>query len=132
MRASFIRSYRSKKGNPTFVYSVKGTAEQLDAFKSAQGDFFREDDKTGAPLWFTTRFIGKSAELIITTSGNVVPDMSMFDAQASLAAQYGGNLGAELAKQAASMLTGNQPQENPTPSAEPQATEQDADDLEDV
>lgn len=115
MKATFIRSYRSKKGNPTFVYTVSGNEESLSQFKSAQGDYYREDDKTGKPLWFTTRFVGKNADLIITTSGNVVPDMSMFDAQASLAAQYGGNLGAELAKQAASILTGNQPQEVPAP-----------------
>ena len=86
MRASFVRSYRSKNGNATFVYGVSGSSDELNAFKSAQGDYYREDDKTGKPLFFTTRFIGKAGELIITTSGNVVPDMSAFDAQASLAA----------------------------------------------
>jgi hypothetical protein len=132
MKASFVRSYRSKNGNATFVYSVSGSSEELEAFKSAQGDYYREDDKTGSPLFFTTRFIGKYGQLIITTTGNVVPDMSAFDAQASLAAQYGGNLGAELAKQAASLLMGgnsNSATES-TPAEEPVAEE--SDDLEDV
>lgn len=103
MKVSLLRSYRSKNGNPTFVYGVKANASDLEAFKSAQGDYYREDDN-GTPLWFTTRCIGQTGSLIITTNGNIVPDMSAFDQAASLAAQYGGNFGAELAKSAANAL----------------------------
>jgi len=119
MKVTLLRSYRSKNGNPTFVYGVKGTASDIEAFKSAQGDYYREDDN-GTPLWFTTRCIGPQGKLIITTNGNVVPDMSAFDQAASLAAQYGGNFGAELAKAAAAGLVGGnantaqaQPEEAP-------------------
>jgi hypothetical protein len=107
MKVSLIRSYRSKNGNATFVYGVKGNASDLEAFKAAQGDYYREDEE-GTALWFTTRCIGNSGSLIITTNGNVVPDMSAFDQAASLAKQYGGNFGAELAKSAASALLGHQ------------------------
>ena len=107
MKVSLIRSYRSKNGNATFVYGVSGNTSDLEAFKAAQGDYYREDE-SGTPLWFTTRCIGNSGKLIITTNGNVVPDMSAFDQAASLAAQYGGNFGAELAKSAASALLGHQ------------------------
>jgi len=118
MNVTLLRSYRSKNGNPTFVYGVKGTASDIEAFKSAQGDYYREDDN-GTPLWFTTRCIGPKGKLIITTNGNVVPDMSAFDQAASLASQYGGNFGQELAKAAAAGLVGGgstaqaQPEETP-------------------
>jgi hypothetical protein len=105
MKVTLLRSYRSKNGNATFVYGVKGSASDLEAFKTAQGDYYREDDN-GTPLWFTTRCIGQTGSLIITTNGNVVPDMSAFDQAASLASQYGGNFGQELAKSAAQAILG--------------------------
>jgi len=106
MKIKLSRSYTSKQGNKVFVYSVSGTEAQLEEFKTAQGDNHRVDDKTGEPLWFTTRCVGNSGTLIITTNGKVVPDMSAFDQAASLAKQYGGNLGQELAKAAAAQLIG--------------------------
>ena len=113
MNVSLSRSYRSKNGNVTFVYVVTGTKADLEAYKAAAGEYYREDEK-GNPLWFTTRCIGQAGKLVITTNGNVVPDMSQFDQAASLAAQYGGNFGAELARAAASQLLGKGPA---TPSA---------------
>ena len=106
MNIKLIRSYRSKNGNPTFVYAVSGNQADLEAFKQAQGEFYREDEKTGSPLWFTTRCVGDNGKLIITTNGKVVPDMSAYDQAASIAAQYGGNFGQELAKQAAMSILG--------------------------
>ena len=108
MKIKMIRTYRSKNGNPTFVYEVSGSANDLAAYKEAQGQFYREDETSGSPLWFTTRCVGDNGSLIITTNGKIVPDMSKFDQAASLAAQYGGNFGEELAKAtAASILGGN-------------------------
>jgi len=106
MKIKMIRSYRSKKGNPTFVYGVTGSANDLAAYKEAQGGFYREDDTTGQPLWFTTRCVGENGTLIITTNGKIVPDMSKFDQAASLASQYGGNFGEELAKLTAQSILG--------------------------
>ena len=103
MKIKLIRSYRSKNGNATFVYGVSGSNADLDAFKEAQGDYYREDTD-GTPLWFTTRCVGDNGSLIITTNGNIVPDMSAFDQAASIASQYGGNFGQELAKQAAQSI----------------------------
>ena len=127
MKASFMRSYTSKKGNKTFVYGVTGSDSQLADFKKAQGDFFREDKESKEALWFTTRFIGKVGGLIITTNGNVVADMSAYDQAASLAAQYGGNFGQELAKQAALGILGTAPSNTPSEQvAEPESTDLDA------
>lgn len=106
MKAKFIRSYRSKAGNTVFVYGVTGSKEQIEAFKSIQGENLRESDE-GQPLWFTTRFIGNTGDLVITSNSKIVPDMSEYEKADSLAKQFNGNLGQELAKQAASKLLGN-------------------------
>jgi len=99
LKVKSIRTYRSKNGNPTFVYGVDGSKEDLAAFKKAQGSYYREDENK-VPLWFTTRYIGETGNLVVTSNGNIVPDMSEFDKQASLVAQYGGNFGDVLAKSA--------------------------------
>ena len=106
MKIKLVRSYTSPKGNRVFVYEVNGTPEQLAAYEAAQGDNFRKDTETGKALWFTTRCVGDSGSLIITANGKVVPDMSAFDQAASLASQYGGNFGQELARIAAEKLLG--------------------------
>jgi len=108
MKIKLIRSYRklNKNGQPTtvFVYAVSGDDEQLAAYKEAQGlDHYRESDD-GEPLWFSTRCVGDSGSLITTSKGTFAPDMSEFDKAASLASQYGGNLGQELARNAAAGL----------------------------
>lgn len=110
MKIKLIRSYRklNKNGQPTtvFVYGVSGTDEQLAAYKEAVGaDNYRESDE-GEPLWFSTRCVGETGSLITTSKGTFAPDMSAFDKAASLAAQYGGNLGQELARNAAASLLG--------------------------
>ena len=107
MDVKLKRSYRSKAGNRTFVYGVSGTESELTQFAAIHGEYQRTDDESGEPLWFTTKCIGDAGKLIITTNGNVVPDMSAFDAAASMAEQYGGNLGQELAKSAAQLLLSN-------------------------
>jgi len=125
MKISMQRSYRSKNGNTTFVYQVDGTKAELEQFKAAQGEYYREDETTGKPLWFTTRFAGNTGKLLITSNGNVVADMSAFDQAASISAQYGGNFGQELARQAAQNILGggsNVSSSAPAPAPVPEAT----------
>ena len=118
MNVKLIRSYRSKNGNVTFVYAVSGSTQQVETYKEAQGEFYREDD-AGTPLWFTTRCIGDNGKLLITTNGNIVPDMSEFDKAASIAQQYGGNFGTELAKASAAKILGGAPTEAPAAPTQP-------------
>jgi hypothetical protein len=107
MKITLLRSYRkSTTGNTVFVYRVSGTEKQLEAFKAAQGDNLVVDAEHG-PLWFTTRCIGQTGTLVITSKGKVVPDMSAFEQAASLAKQYGGNFGQELARASVAKLLGN-------------------------
>jgi len=105
LKVTLLRSYRSKNGNVTFVYGVTGSKKALEQYKTIQGDFYRADDD-GKALWFTTRCIGKSGSLLITSNNKVVPDMSAFDEASSLASQYGGNFGQELAKATAQQILG--------------------------
>lgn len=112
MKIKLMRSYTSRNGNKVFVYSVTGTKSQLEAYKTAQGENYREAED-GTPLWFTVRCVGETGSLIITTNNKVVPDMSAFDQAASLAAQYGGNFGQELAKLAAQRILGGKQVEEP-------------------
>ena len=123
MDVKFTRSYRSAKGHTVFVYTVTN-AKDAAAFKTASGDFFREDTTTGKPLWFTTRFIGERGSLIVTDKGKIYPDLSAFEKAQSLAKQYGGDFGNELARAAvANLMTGGNSQApqastEPDPSAE--------------
>lgn len=105
MKVKLTRSYKSRAGNTVFVYSVTGTPAQIEAYKAAQGDNYRETEE-GVALWFTTRCIGNNGTLIITAKGKVVPDMSAFEQAASLAKQYGGNFGQELARASVAHLLG--------------------------
>lgn len=123
MIVDLLRSYRSKNGNVTFVYTVKGSQTQLDEFKDAQGEYYREDDETGKPLFFTTRCIGDTGKLLITTNGKVVPDMSEFDKQASLVEQFGGNFGEALAQHAVAQLLGTKVAPAPAPVKEERKVE---------
>ena len=110
MKGRKVRNYRSKNtGKPVFVYEVSGTATELEAFKSAQGEFYREDDKTGKPLFFTVNFMGEQGNLIITSAGKIAQDMSKFDEAQSIVEQYGGNFGQVLAQSLVAGITGTTP-----------------------
>jgi len=117
MDVKLVRSYKSAKGNTVFVYAVTAKANDAEAFKTASGDFYRESDD-GTPLWFTTRCIGNSGKLVITSKGKIVPDMSAYEQAASLAKQFGGNFGQELARAAAAKLSGNSGNTESEPTAE--------------
>ena len=115
MKVKLSRSYKSKNGNTVFVYTVSAKPEVVEQYKTASGDYYRESED-GTPLWFTTRCIGQRGTLVITSKGKIVPDMSAFEQAASLAKQFGGNFGNELAKASVAHLLGNN--SNPEPDAE--------------
>lgn len=109
MDIKLIRSYKKLNKNnvliTVFVYAVNAAKEALAKYKEVMKDNFREDEG-GVALWFSTRCVGQTGKLVITSTGKVVADTSKFDQAASLAEQYGGNLGEALAKQAADILMG--------------------------
>ncbi len=109
LKTRFVRSYKKADGKggvrTVFVYEVTGDAKALAQYEKIQGDNFRKSEE-GVALHFSTRHIGNTGSLIITSSGKVVADTSKFDQAASLSAQYGGNLGQEIAKISAMELMG--------------------------
>lgn len=122
MKATYQRQHTSQGTNvPVFVYSVAGSPEELSKLREVQGNYHRTDKVTGVDLWFTTRYAGEEVPLIITQNNKVIADMSEFKKLDSLSKQFGGNLGEQIAKQAAAMLFKSQStpantvkEENPT------------------
>lgn len=94
-------NYRNKKGTRVFRYAVKGSADAMKAYGEAQGEYLVVDAVSGETLYFTPRFAGKSATLIVTEEGKVYVDMSELEEQASLIEQFGGNLGQAIAAETA-------------------------------
>lgn len=118
LKAVCLGMYISRNGNETFRYKVTGSPEAMVAYEEAQGEYYTVDETTGNALWFTTRFAGDIADLIVSNSGKIYADMSNYAKQASLAKQFGGNLGQELARAAAEKLVGK-PVANTTPEQTP-------------
>lgn len=131
LNATFVRSYKKRDKNnqlvDVFVYAVNGSKEAIEEYAKVQGEYLRTDEATGKHIWFSTRYVGDSAKLIITEKGNVVADMSEFAKAASLASQFGGNLGQELARNAAAQLMGGSTAS--TSVSQPVETEANAEDL---
>ena len=106
LKITFAGSYISKNGNDVFRYHVTGKPDALSAYEDAQGDNYRVDDE-GNVLWFTTRFAGDTGTLVVNgDTGRIYADMSEFRKQASLAKQFGGNLGDQIAAAAVGKLFG--------------------------
>lgn len=97
---------KNGKGIVMFRYTVSGSDEQLEAFKAAQGEFFRAGDD-GQPLFFTPNYIGETGSLGITAKGKIYADTAAIDKAVSLINRYPGQLGQEIAKLAAAQLLGN-------------------------
>ena len=123
LKIQFQRSYRKAGKTPgapshlIFVYLVTGTAEQMTEFRDIQSANLREDEK-GNPLFFTSRYAGETAMLTLNHSGtDYYVDNTEMDKQASLVAQFGGNLGQAIAMQIAAQATGRVQQ--PAPAAVP-------------
>ena len=59
-----LNPYRQREtGNLTYVYNIEGTEAELKEYQAANPKSIK-DSKTGHVLFFTTRFSGKSAELV--------------------------------------------------------------------
>ena len=98
-----------------FVYYVYGTEQELEQFQEVQGDYYRTDDKTGTPLWHSSKFHGDNANLIIAQAtderpARVIADTSQIAKANSLMKQYAGTaIGNAIAQQIASALLAQEP-----------------------
>lgn len=57
-----------KNNNPIFVYELSGEKADLEAYKKAQGEYYRESDAK-KPMYFSQRPIENGSELSLTKSG---------------------------------------------------------------
>lgn len=110
--------YRNKKGTLVFRYAVSGAPDAMKAYEDAQGEYFTQDATTDEVLYFTTKFCGKTATLVVTEDGKIYPDMSELEQQASFVAQLGGNLGEAMAREIAKKLATSGPGSAPSKSAD--------------
>lgn len=117
--------YRNKKGTLVFRYAVSGAPDAMKAYEDAQGDYFTQDTATDEVLYFTTKFCGKTATLVVTDEGKVYPDMTELEQQASFVAQLGGNLGEAMAREIAKKLATSGPGSAPSTSKDSADDEQD-------
>jgi len=69
MKITFLRSYVSKNGNPTFVHTVQGTEQEISKYKEVLGDNFREDGETELPLFFDSKRHPKGTPLVLRRDG---------------------------------------------------------------
>ena len=119
LKIRLLRQYRKVgTGKMVFVYQVTGKKDAVEAYREAQGENFVEDPEDGV-LYFTIRFAGKNGEIIVSKEGKISADMSQFDQAASLAEQFPGALGQEIAKLAAAKLLGGSPVEETVQAPEP-------------
>lgn len=98
----YLKAPANVGDEPTVVFRYripKGqNADALEAYADVQGSYLREDEETGDYFFFSTKFSGDKAELIINTeSGKCYPDMSAMRKAASLAKQFGSVVGAGAA-----------------------------------
>jgi hypothetical protein len=94
-----------RKATRRFVYGItKATPAELAAFKKAQGQYYEEStDGKKTPLWYSNKFVGKTAVLGISKAGNVFADNTEIANLESLKEQYP-SLAATIDKQIAGIL----------------------------
>lgn len=96
--ATAIRQYHKREtGKMVFVSAITGSVEDLAAYKTAKGDFYREDKDTKQVLMFSNRFTPGKTPLIKTEKGDFVLDTTEADQLASLSDQYGIDVALRLA-----------------------------------
>ncbi len=94
-----VNPYRKREtGNLIYVYDVEGTPEEIAEYKKHNPKAIT-DAKTGKVLMFTTKFVGKSAELVKNTkadnSVSYFVDTKELDMRAALEKQWGPTIAAE-------------------------------------
>jgi len=126
LKLKFKRSYRSQSGKTVFTYQVTGKTGDLESYKEYCGDNLREDDSTGAPLYFTTQFAGESATLAPNQDGTkFYVDRSEDDKINSLIEQHAGSaLGVALANAKAQELINSMRKSTPVAAPVTKTTEE--------
>lgn len=84
MTIQFVRQYRKRETQKlVFVYNVKGTAEEVVAYQKSNPKHII-DKETKETLFFTTRFVGKACDMLVSAKGEYFPDTTELDQRANL------------------------------------------------
>ena len=87
-----------KASSKTFIYAIEsGTPEDIAAYKEHKGDFYREDN--GKALYFTTKFVGKKADLVLSDKGNYFPRNLVWEQLVAATESLGGDINALVLKE---------------------------------
>lgn len=121
MKATFANRDFVRNNRTFFVYYLTGTPEELAHYKAIKGEYYREGtdasrpNEFGQPLWFSLDYHGEECIAKISKNNNLYADNSEMRKMASIAKQYGANLGDAIANQLASQLLGSKskPQQQP-------------------
>jgi len=98
LTTKYSNSYVNDKGTDVFVHHVFGTPEELEAYETAQGEFYRFDKETGRPLYYSIDHVAKTGKLGISQkSGNVYVDDSEMKIAKATVKKAGGDFGKALA-----------------------------------
>lgn len=110
LKAKFHSKYNTVDKNGAgivmFRYLVSGKADDMAKYKTAQGEYYRENDEK-IPMYFTPNYVGDNITLGITAKGKVYTDTASLDKINSLCTRYPGLLGTAIAQLGAQQILGN-------------------------
>ena len=80
LNAVLVNNYISKANaegvrSPMFIYQLSGSAEAIEAFKAAKGEYYQEDEH-GRPLYHTKRGFGNTGQIVVSADGKINHDDS--------------------------------------------------------
>lgn len=105
---AFVRQYRKapseaqraagQAGTIVFVYKVTGNEDNIKNYLDTKKDFIKSvKQEDGQINFFSTRYIGKAGELMLTNKGAWVIDTTELDQLHNLEMQYGKDIAREVA-----------------------------------
>ncbi len=115
LKNSFTVTDKNGAKSPRFVYVIAGTTAEVADYTASIEEQYRASrqeknaagEPTGKMIYVSRTAYGKTVNMIKLTNGGWIIDTSEIDAQASLAARYGGNLGQAFANLAAQSMFGS-------------------------
>lgn len=96
MTIQFVRQYRKREtGKLVFVYNIKGTPDEIKAYQASNPKHI-VDSVTKEVLFFTVRFVGKTAEMLEGANKQWYPDTTELDQRANLEQNFSVSIANEV------------------------------------
>ena len=69
LTAKSVGQYVNGKGNLVYRYIVTGSKSDIERYEELQGvEFLRHDEKTGSPLYFSSKSLGAQCPLVCSAT----------------------------------------------------------------